>query len=114
MHYRIGIYTPASRRTHGYYVLPFLLGESLVARVDLKYDRDRGVLLVRSAFAEEPGPDAAAATRWPTRSVVVGELAAELATTATWLGADTVAVDEDARGDLTGPLRGELRRPCPR
>ena len=44
----------------------------------------------------------------------VRELAAELATTATWLGADTVAVDEDARGDLTGPLRRELRRPCPR
>ena len=112
--YRLEIYVPAPQRVHGYYVLPFLLGDTYVARVDLKYDRDRGVLLVRSAFAEEPGPDAAAATRWPTRSVVVGELAAELATTATWLGADTVTVDEDARGELIGPLRGELRRPCPR
>lgn len=105
MHYRIGIYTPAHRRTHGYYVLPFLLGEHLVARVDLKHDRERGVLLVRSAFAEQPGPDAAAAATWPDRSAVVGELAAELTTMAGWLGAEAVVVAEDARGDLAAPLR---------
>jgi len=107
MHYRIGIYTPAHLRTHGYYVLPFLLGEQLVARVDLKHDRERAQVRVRAAFAEEPGPDAAARATWPAPSTVVTELAAELRTMASWLGADAVVVDDDARGDLVRPLRAE-------
>jgi len=110
MHYRIGIYTPAHLRTHGYYVLPFLLGEHLVARVDLKHDRDGARLRVRTAFTEEPGPDAAARAGWPAPSAVVGELADELRTMAGWLGAEAVVVDDDARGDLARPLRAELDR----
>src|SRR6185437_14918408 len=74
-HYRISIYTPAAQRVHGYYVLPFLLGDSLVGRVDLKADRKAGVLRVQSAWAE-PGVD---------QPLVAGELAEQLAELAGWL-----------------------------
>jgi uncharacterized protein YcaQ len=91
-HYRIGIYTVPEQREHGYYALPFLLGDRLVARVDLKADRKAGVLLVPGAWAE-PGQDPGA---------VAERLAPVLTEVAGWLGLHSVASTE--RGDLAGAL----------
>jgi hypothetical protein len=81
-HYRIEIYVPEPQRVYGYYVLPFLLDGDLVGRVDLKTDRQEGVLRVKGAFAE---PDV-------DRIAVGRALRRELEQVAAWLAMSDIEI----------------------
>jgi uncharacterized protein YcaQ len=93
MEYSIEIYTPSPKRKYGYYVCPFLLGDTLVGRVDLKADRARRVLMVPGAFLE-PGQQARR---------VAPALAEELEEMRRWLDLDRVEVGR--KGNLAAALK---------
>lgn len=94
-HYRIEVYTPAPQRRFGYYSLPLLVDATLAGRIDLKSDRQRGVLRVQSAWLE-PGAEPGVAER----------VAPELRRIAAWQGLDGIEVQH--WGDLAPALAGAL------
>lgn len=95
-HYRLEIYVPAPKRIYGYYVMPFLLGEDLVARVEMKSDRKAGVLNISGAWSE-PGVEL---------GLVAEALASEASSLAEFLGLDRVTLGR--RGDLMKSLRSAV------
>lgn len=92
--YRIEIYTPAEKRQYGYYVLPFLLGDTIVARADVKADRPAGVLRVLATYSQPGAPPETAA-----------ELLEEFRLMQSWLGLERMEVVP--KGDL-GPALARL------
>ncbi len=96
--YRISIYTPAHMREHGYYVLPFLLGDALAARIDLKAARSESTLAVQAVHLE-PGSKA---------RVVAPALAEELRAIASWLGLERIVVSR--KGSLAIELARAVAR----
>ena len=96
-HYRIEIYTPAEKRRFGYYVMPFLLGDTLTARADLKTDRAARTLAVRGAFAES-GTD-------PKHTA--DALLESLGSLAVWLGTPAIRISDN--GDLAPHLLSRTR-----
>jgi hypothetical protein len=94
--YQIEIYVPAPKRIYGYYVLPFVMGDRLAARVDLKADRKASRLVVHAAYVEA-GCDA---------SRVADALASELRAMARWLALDSIALG--SKGGLARRLKHAL------
>ena len=101
--YRIEIYTPEAQRVYGYYALPLLVGDRIVARLDLKADRQRGALVVQAAWIE-PGR-APGAARMATERVAQAA-AGELETMRGWLGLEHLELA--GRGDLSSALAAAL------
>ncbi len=97
--YRVEIYTPAAKRRYGYYCYLFVMDDQIVARVDLKAERARGVLVVQAAWLEEGAVTSGAE--------VAPRLAAELVTMADWLGLG--AVEVRPRGTLATALDKALK-----
>ena len=95
-HYRIEIYVPKEKRVHGYYVLPFLMGDRLVARLDLKANRQEGILEVFAAHGE---------AKIDIGKVSVA-LAYEVRLMAEWLGLSDIRIHQF--GDLSQPLEQEI------
>jgi uncharacterized protein len=95
--YRVEIFVPKPKRKWGYYVLPFLLGDRIVARVDLRAERTERRLLVPAAYLE-PGTDPGA---------VAAALATELRLLARWLHLDSISVER--RGNFARPLAAAVR-----
>jgi len=96
-HYRIEIYTPAEKRTYGYYTMPLLIDDRVVGRIDLKSDRQARLLRVQSAWSEPGAP-----------SDTVERLIPLLVETALWQGLDGVVVTQPHRGDLAPALAHAL------
>jgi uncharacterized protein YcaQ len=90
--YRIEVYVPQPQRRYGYYVLPLLVGDRLVARFDLKADRKAAALRVAGAYSE-PEVD---------MIQIAGLAAAELERLSGWLGLQSVTLDR--RGNLVDAL----------
>lgn len=98
--YRIEIYTPAPKRVYGYYSLPVLVDDDVVARIDLKADRARSTLLVQAAWWEPNAPRSSAE-----------RIAAEIRTAAEWQGLENISVSSwgSATDDVAAALPGALR-----
>ena len=94
--YKIEIYTPAAKRRYGYYVLPVMVDGDLVARMDVKTDREADVLRIKSCFAEEGHVNAQTAER-------VAEAVRDLRS---FVGSSSIEVEK--RGDLASLLSEQI------